>query len=194
MWYHLFFFFLNDSERKSCNCHTRSFSPVYSLQSSITKQAGKILKCIWSTRFLPQFCTSRSWFNVKLLALLLYSYIYIFIYTYLSLSSHLFLFVCLPVSTYHHLSPSCCLHFPLSSPAVDRIGVRALWPVEQVTALTWPWFHCCAFCHLPVCLSHFNNVNMGQARATENILCPGAHSLEPCCTPEPHMHALHPPK
>ena len=62
----------------------------------------------------------------------------------------LLLSTCLPLSTYHHLS-GCCLHFPLSSPAVDRIGVRALWPVEQVTALTGPWFHSCAFCHLPVC-------------------------------------------
>lgn len=101
-----------------------------------------------------------------------------------------FFFVCSPFSSYHHLPPSCCLHFPLSSPAVDRIGVRALWPVEQVTALTWPWFHSCAFCHLPACPSHFNNVNMVQAQATENILCPGAHSLEPCCTPESHMRAL----
>lgn len=31
---------------------------------------------------------------------------------------------------------------------------------------------------------------MGQVQATENILCPGAHSLEPCCTPEPRMHTL----
>lgn len=29
---------------------------------------------------------------------------------------------------------------------------------------------------------------MGQAQATENILCPGAQSLETHCTPELHMH------
>ena len=100
----------------------------------------------------------------------------------------LFFVFCPHLSTPHHLSPFCCLHFSLSSPAVDRVGVRPLWPVEQVTALTWPWFHSCAFCHLPVSPSHFNNVDMGQAQTTENILCPGAHSPEPRCTPEPHMH------
>lgn len=99
---------------------------------------------------------------------------------------------CLSSSLYlsPSLSPHCCLHFPLSSPAVDRIGVRAFWPVEQVTALTGPRFRSCAFCHFAVCQSHFNNVNMGHTQARENILCLGAHSLEPRCTPEPHMYKL----
>lgn len=35
--------------------------------------------------------------------------------------------------------------------------------------------------------SHFNNVNMGQGQATENILCPGAQSLETRRTAEPHI-------
>lgn len=96
-----------------------------------------------------------------------------------------FLYVSAPLHPSPSLSLSlCCLHFPFSSPAVDRIKVRPLWLVEQVTALTEPWFHSCAFCHLPVCPSHFNNVNLGQAQATENIPYPGAQSLEPRSTPE----------
>lgn len=89
-----------------------------------------------------------------------------------------------------YLSPSLssCIHFHLSSPATDRIEVRALWPVEQVTALTGCLISLLCLLSPPVCPSHFNNINMGQAQATENILCPGAQSLETHCTPELHMH------
>ena len=112
------------------------------------------------------------------------------LHTFISMHTSFTTILSAPLYLTPSLFLSCWLHFPLSSPAVDRIEVRALWPVEQVTALTGPWFHSWAFCHLHVGPSHFNNVNMGQAQATENILCPGAHSLEPRCTPEPHMHSF----
>lgn len=104
---------------------------------------------------------------------------------YQSLSSFLFLF---HLSSFFYLSPTLshlnCLH---SFSAVGSIGLRAFWPVEQVTALTGPPISLCASSHLSACLSHFNIVNMGLPQATENILCSGAHSLETRLTPDVHL-------